>query len=63
MTDADKQCKWPDCAMATKCSVCGKQLCTVESHKTKKVTGHFAIDDRVVCAECWDKKRENPCAK
>lgn len=41
------------------CAYCGKSLINRINNITQKIIGHYFVDDKSFCIECWsDKKAE-----
>ena len=56
-------CRWPHCPIAVRCGECGAQLCTVQSHDTHQITGHFVETDvqgnqHIICVPCHGKSEK-----
>lgn len=51
-------CEFPNCKSQTQCSVCDKQLCSIESHKTHQVQGHYKKGNMILCVDCFEKEKK-----
>lgn len=54
------------CERATRCCVCGEQLCSPETHTTHKVRGHYVRWEgdviKIFCISCYASSKKAPKA-